>query len=143
MASSGRMLLSHNFTLSDGAVAVLTREQFVNVFKNGLPGLEVSALDHPHWSVAVSYSETEPAAVGQQVAEALARYRRGCSHTVAALGGQKTTPATSAAGLQTGEWGVDVVETKDLSDFLQQIGWDAAVAARPADQIFRIEVPIA
>ncbi|MEL7009905.1 MAG: DUF2656 family protein, partial [Cyanobacteria bacterium J06588_4] len=57
------------------------------------------------------------------------------------LGGKKTTPATSMSptSLQTGEWGVDVVETAQADAFLASINWDSLSANKPSDGIFRLD----
>lgn len=144
----GRMLLSHNFTLTDGDVHPLSREEFAEVFSKGLAaqaGIECVLIDNPHWVVDVSYETGRyvPAEVGQLCADALAKYRQ--EHQtegiyVLALGGKKTTPPTGAPpSLQTGEWGVDVVETATPREFLEEINWEKLAGAKPADDIFQIE----
>lgn len=144
----GRMLLSHNFTLTAGDVHPLSREEFAEVFSKGLTaqvGIECVLIDNPHWVVDVSYETSRyvPAEVGQLCADALAKYRQ--EHKtegiyVLALGGKKTTPATGAPpSLQTGEWGVDVVETATPREFLEEINWEQLAGAKPADDVFQIE----
>ena len=51
------------------------------------------------------------------------------------------TPPTSSApdALQPGEWGVDVVETADGNTFLQAIAWEATIASKSADSVFKVE----
>ena len=63
--------------------------------------------------------------------------------TILVLGGIKTTPAASPSpdGLQPGNWGVDVVETLSGDTFLRSIGWDAAIAQKPADSVFKVVPP--
>ncbi|MEM6451885.1 MAG: DUF2656 family protein [Cyanobacteria bacterium P01_D01_bin.105] len=147
----GRMLLSHNFTLTHDEVHPLSREEFAQVFVQGLgnhSGVQATLISHPHWVVDVSYETGRytSAQVGQMCAEALATYRKQHNNegfTVMALGGEKTTPATGAPpSLQTGEWGTDVVETADPGEFLAEINWDKLAGAKPSEQIFRIDVSI-
>ena len=147
----GRMLLSHNFTLTEGNVHPLNREEFAEVFAQGLSnhsGISASLIDNPHWVVDVSYETARytPAQVGQLCAETLATYRKqnqADGFTVMALGGEKTTPATGAPpSLQTGEWGIDVVESVNPQDFLDAINWDKLAGAKPPEQIFRIDVSV-
>jgi len=142
------MLLSHNFALVEGEVHALNREQFAEVFTKGLSGTEdinCALIDNPHWIVEVNYNSEKysPTAVGQQCADALTAYRKEHNNkgfTVMALGGVKNTPATSPApSLQTGEWGVDVVETLNAEEFLEEINWDKLAGAKPAEDIFRID----
>ncbi|MGD1896394.1 MAG: DUF2656 family protein [Phormidesmis sp.] len=150
-ATLGRMLLSHNFTLPEAEVHPLNREEFADVFVKGLSdvaGIESAPIDNPHWVVEVSYSSEKytPTAVGQQCADVLAEYRktRGAKgFTVMALGGVKNTPATGPSpSLQTGEWGVDVVETRDPEEFLEEINWDKLAGAKPTEDIFRIDCAV-
>ncbi|MFK8186043.1 MAG: DUF2656 family protein [Phormidesmis sp.] len=147
----GRMLLSHNFTLTQGDVHPLNREEFAAVFAQGLSahsGITAGLIDNPHWVVDVSYEAARytPAQVGQMCAEILATYRKGHNSkgfTVMALGGEKTTPPTGAPpSLQTGEWGVDVVESANTEEFLEEINWDKLAGAKPPEQIFRIDVSV-
>ncbi len=147
----GRMLLSHNFALTAGEVHPLNREEFVEVFTNGLADnadVRCSAIENPHWVVEVRYeaSKLAPKDVGQLCVDAIATYRtehKKDGFYVMALGGEKTTPPTgSHLSLQTGEWGVDVVETADREEFLAEINWDKLAGAKPAEQIFRIDQAI-
>ncbi|MEL6940209.1 MAG: DUF2656 family protein [Cyanobacteria bacterium J06598_1] len=149
--AKGRMLLSHNFALLEGEVHPLNREEFAEVFIQALSdqaGMECALIDNPHWIVEVKYDAEKyaPADVGQQCADTLATYRK--SHnkkdfTVMALGGVKNTPATSPSpSLQTGEWGVDVVEALDPKEFLEEINWEMLSGAKPAEDIFRIDVAV-
>ena len=147
----GRMLLSHNFTLTEGEVHPLNREEFAEVFSQGLSdhtGISASLINNPHWVVEVSYESARytPAQVGQMCAEALAAHRKkhkAESFTVMALGGEKTTPPTGAPpSLQTGEWGTDVVETANPQEFLDEINWDKLAGAKPSEQVFRIDVSV-
>ena len=143
------MLLSHNFDLTDGRLPWLDRAAFTAVFKNGLaalPELQVQSVDNPHWVVEVRFPAAMSAAsVGELCVEALVQERRSAlspNTNVPAwllLGGLKTTPPTSSNGLQTGEWGVDVVETADAAQFLAGLGWDATVAQRDPSTIFKVQ----
>lgn len=153
----GRMLLSHNFALPEGAVRSINREEFAEVFtrffaqgsaqgeSNTYDDVNCASIDNPHWIVELRYpmSEYSPAAVGELVVEALASYRQNQSAKgfyVMTLGGMKTTPPTGALpALQAGEWGVDVVETRSPADFLAEINWDKLAGAKPEEQIFKIE----
>ena len=58
------------------------------------------------------------------------------------LAGKKTTPPLSdnPESLQTGQWGVDLVETASASSFLRQIGWLEKTANQDEDQVFKIEL---
>ena len=145
------MLLSHNFTLTKGDVHPLNREEFAEVFAQGLSdhsGIHASLIENPHWVVDVAYESARytPGQVGQMCAEVLATYRKRNSasgFTVMALGGEKTTPATGAPpSLQTGEWGVDVVESAEPEEFLEEINWDKLAGAKPPEQIFRVDVSV-
>jgi len=147
----GRMLLSHNFTLTKGEVHPLNREEFADVFAKGLSdhsGVSASLIDNPHWIVEVSYEAARytPTQVGQMCAETLATYRKEHKKegfTVMALGGEKTTPPTGALpSLQSGEWGTDVVETAEPQEFLDEINWDKLAGTKPSDQVFRINVSV-
>jgi hypothetical protein len=149
--SPARMLLSHNFALSKSDVHPLNREQFAAVFSQGLAGqtgIDCSAIDNPHWIVEVRYdaSQYSPQAIAQRCANTLATYRKNDKKEdfyIMALGGVKTTPATSAPpSLQTGEWGVDVVETASPEAFLAELNWDKLAGAKPPAEIFRIDQPV-
>ena len=147
----GRMLLSHNFTLTEGEVHPLNREEFAQVFTKGLSdhsGISAQLINNPHWVVEVSYEAARytPNQVGQMCAETLAAHRKENKKdgfTVMALGGEKTTPPTGEPpSLQTGEWGTDVVETADPQAFLEEINWDKLAGAKPPEQVFRIDVSV-
>jgi Protein of unknown function (DUF2656) len=149
--AQGRMLLSHNFDLADGRVPPLARDQFAAVFIDGLAAdstVQCCLIEHPHWIVEILFPAdgVSPAQIGESCAQALAAHRR--SHAanplpdILILGGIKTTPATSAAptALQPGEWGVDVVETPSAEQFLLGMGWESAIADKPSDRIFKVEL---
>ena len=105
-------------------------------------------IDNPHWIVEVSYDAEKytPTEVGKQCSNTLASYRQKNNNkdfTVMALGGVKRTPSTSPPpSLQTGEWGVDVVEARDPNMFLEEINWDHLSGAKPAEDIFRIDCAV-
>ena len=158
------MLLSHNFALSNagsntrsssaessGEVHPLNQEQFAEIFLTrlgGHDGIDCAPIDNPHWVVEVSYDADRYSAkeVGQLCADTLAQYRierKEENFYVMALGGVKTTPPTGKPpSLQTGEWGVDVVETASPEEFLEEINWDKLAAAKPAEAVFRIDRPV-
>ena len=129
--STGRMLLSHNFNLRNNELPALTREEFAQVFIDGLQGKEnikCSSIDNPHWVVEIIFltNQFEPKQIGQICGDILTNHRKSQQPDSKAmidtliLGGRKTTPATSMSpnSLQIGEWGVDVVETIQADVFL-------------------------
>lgn len=144
------MLLSHNFDITPDVLPALSREEFCEVFQSGLkpyPKLHSRLLDHPHWTVEIVFATPEfsPQQVGELCAQALAELRLpqttlGTHPDILILGGLKTTPPTSDSpdALQPGEWGVDVVETRSGDAFLKGIAWEATIAQRPADGIFKV-----
>ncbi|HIK06199.1 MAG TPA: DUF2656 domain-containing protein [Trichormus sp. M33_DOE_039] len=156
------MLLAHNFDVSSEIVPALSREEFAEVFQAGLSAyehLQCRLVNHPHWTVEILFptNEFSPQQVGNLCAQALAEKRRttvGRSPSqqistdtfpeILILGGIKTTPPTSDSpdALQPGNWGVDVVETRSGEAFLQAIAWDATIAQKPADSIFKVELKV-
>ena len=144
------MLLSHNFDITSDVLPALSREEFCEVFRLGLtpyPTLHCRLLNHPHWTVDIVFSTPEfsPQQVGELCAQALAEARTSqltsdIQPDILILGGLKTTPPTSDSpdALQPGEWGVDVVETRSGDAFLVGIAWEATIAQRPADGIFKV-----
>lgn len=151
--TTGRMLLSHNFDISDNRVSPLSREQFTEIFIAGFRDLETvkcRLVNNPHWIVEILFpiNELTPPQIGEKCAHILKKQR--IEHLSAEqslpdiliLGGIKTTPATNPSpdALQTGEWGVDVVETASAAQFLPKIGWEAAIAEKPADTVFKVEL---
>ena len=60
------------------------------------------------------------------------------NHNILALGGRKDNPASPGSPLKEGFWGVDVVETVDVDNFLKSIDWAGLKATRPADAVFEI-----
>lgn len=151
MTATTRMLLSHNCTLPEGTVSLLSRDDFANVFIAGLaayPDIQCSAVDNPHWMVEVLFDaqQKSPTDVAKLCAHSLS-FRRLAEpdkavdgHTVMLLGGVKTTPVmgTSPTSLQPGEWGVDVVETVAPEQFLAGLNWDTVTASKPPEQIFKV-----
>ena len=149
MTATTRMLLSHNCTLSEGQVFPLSRDDFAQVFIDGLKDhadIQCSLIENPHWIVEVLFNNQAPTDVAKLCAQTLAARRIAepnkqiQRHTVMLLGGIKTTPAmgTSPTSLQPGEWGVDVVEAVAPDQFLAGLNWDTVTANKPSDQIFKV-----
>jgi Protein of unknown function (DUF2656) len=143
------MLLSHNFDLSTDIVPTLSRAEFFEVFQSGLSAYQTihcRLINHPHWTLEIRFAvpEFSAAQIGELCATALAearlpQLRSETKPAILILGGLKTTPPTPQPdALQPGEWGVDVVETLSSDSFLQGIGWDATVAQKPPDTIFKV-----
>lgn len=148
--SQGRMLLSHNFDVSSDVVPALCREAFCAVFQEGLSDpIQCRLVNNPHWVVEVLFpsNELSPLQVGQLCAGVLVAKRRSelrGTAEVLVLGGIKTTPATSDSpdALQSGNWGVDVVETASAAKFLEAIAWEATTAQKPAESVFKVVMPL-
>ncbi len=149
----GRMLLSHNFNLTDNVFPELSREEFCQVFVEGLSdceNLECRLINNPHWMVEILYplSQFSAAEVGELCAKALHQKRRIQINSdrqmpdILVLGGIKTSTAINPSpnSLQPGEWGVDVVETAEAEKFLDAIAWENTIASRPADSIFKVAI---
>ncbi|NMG05931.1 DUF2656 domain-containing protein [Brasilonema sp. UFV-L1] len=147
------MLLSHNFNVSDNSVPELSREQFATIFIEGFSdeeNIKCRLVDNPHWILEILFSidELSPQLLGDRCAKILAQKRReqlSCEQPlpdILVLGGMKTTLAINPApeSLQPGQWGVDVVETPSIKQFLQAIAWEATIAQKPADSIFKVEL---
>ncbi len=143
-----RMLLSHNFTLTESEVHPLNRAEFVEIFVKALDdqtGIDCTPIENPHWVVEVRYetSRYSPLKVGQLCLDALASYRidhESKGFQIMALGGLKTTPPTGAPpALQTDEWGVDIVETRDPNMFLEEISWDKLTGTKPSESVFKVD----
>jgi hypothetical protein len=144
-----RFLLSHNFNIPTTLAPALTVDEFCAAFATYLDQhlaapCTVAPINHPHWRCEVTV-EAPPIAVGQALVAALGQARSqqlhgSIAYQILALGGLKTTPATSPdpTALQPGEWGVDVVETLDPQAFLTTLGWDKLVAGRSADEMFQV-----
>lgn len=146
------MLLSHNFDLRHSELPALKREDFAQVFIDGLEGkegIECSYIENPHWVVEIVFpaDKYEPKEIGRMCGEILTDKRKSqqpngkLTTDTLTLGGRKTTPATSMSptSLRTGEWGVDVVETLQADAFLASIDWDSLSADKPSDGIFKLE----
>lgn len=140
-----RMLLSHNFNLTDDRLPALSRSQFCAIFQQGLDrAYRCQPVESPHWVLEISIpSDSNPHQAGLAVAETLAQARAAVME-ILILGGIKTTPATSSlpGALQPGEWGVDVVETADGEEFLRSIDWATTVASRASDSYFEVRRPV-
>jgi Protein of unknown function (DUF2656) len=146
----GRMLLSHNFDITDGSLPALSRAKFAKIFSTGFLNtsqINCRLIDHPHWIVEILFPLDRPLiAVGSECANILAQYRQqatGNRTDILVLGGVKTTPPTSADpdALQPDQWGVDIVETLNSDQFLTSINWAATIAQKPVNQIFQVELP--
>jgi hypothetical protein len=148
--STGRMLLSHNFNLSNQELPTFQKSEFAEIFIQGLPeNVKCSLIDNPHWVVEIIFpvDEFEPQEIGQMCGQILTNKRKSqqpdspVAIDTLILGGKKATPATSTAptSLQTGEWGVDVVETAQADAFLAVINWQNLTAGKSGDLIFKIE----
>jgi Protein of unknown function (DUF2656) len=145
-----RMLLSHNFDINDSKTPALSREAFTQVFIDGFsshPEIKCRQVDNPHWIVEIVCVAgfLSPQQVGEKCAQILSHSRSkslgSLDFDILALGGIKTTPATSNSpdALQANQWGVDVVETKSGEQFLRSIFWDTTIAGKPTDTIFKAE----
>jgi len=148
----GRMLLSHNYNLSNNELPPLSREAFAQIFIDGLQAkssIDCRLIENPHWVVEIIFPTAEfaPQEIGQMCGDILTTNRKSkqtdyklITDTLI-LGGKKTTLASSASptSLQIGEWGVDVVETVQADVFLAEINWDVMIADKPQDGIFKLE----
>jgi Protein of unknown function (DUF2656) len=138
-----RFLLSHNYSITPDLAPPLSVADFCSAFATAFSADRVQALSHPHWRCEIiSDRHTNPDTIGPALAQALADYRRTqlnapLGYQILVLGGLKTTPATSPAALQPGEWGVDIVETLDGDAFLAALGWEQLIAGKPAGEIFQ------
>ena len=150
--NQGRMLLSHNFNLTNNELPALSRAEFAQIFIDGLinqANINAKLIENPHWTVEIIFANTEFTAteVGQICSQILVAKRQTqqtespTKTDTLFLGGKKTTPAMSSSptSLQTGEWGVDVVETLSAQNFLDGLQWDVVTASKPADGIFKVE----
>lgn len=151
--STERMLLSHNFNLRNNELPALIREDFAQVFIDGLQGqnnIKCSYIQNPHWVVEIIFDpeKFQPQEIGQMCGDILVSKRKNqqpdskSTTDTLILGGRKTTPATSMSptSLQLGEWGVDVVETLQAEAFLAEIAWEKMIADKPSEDIFKIEL---
>ncbi|MCC3587404.1 DUF2656 domain-containing protein [Microcoleus sp. PH2017_30_WIL_O_A] len=151
-SGTGRMLLSHNFDMQEGIFPTLSREDLTLVFAEGLsqyPGIKCRQLNHPHWMVEVLFSTNDfaPLQVGEFCAESLVNKRMSQGKVddnfpdVLILAGLKKTPPLSSdvEALQTGEWGVDVVETASAESFLMAMGWEEKTSGKSIEDVFKVE----
>lgn len=151
-SGTGRMLLSHNFDISQDVFSKLSREEFTLVFTEGLsqyPQIKCRQLNHPHWMVEVLFSTDafSPPQVGEFCAQALLDKRMSQGKTddsfpdILILAGLKKTPPLSsdADALQPGEWGVDVVETQSAESFLVAMEWEEKTAGKSIEDVFKVE----
>jgi hypothetical protein len=79
--STGRMLLSHNFNLRNNELPALNREEFAQVFIDGLQGKEIikcGLIDNPHWVVEIVFptDQFEPKEIGQICGDILISKRK-------------------------------------------------------------------
>ncbi len=143
-----RMLLSHNFDLGEGDIPALSRTAFTEIFTIALQDCaQCREVNNPHWIVEVLFDAMEitPAQMGDRLVKALSEFRRSSLDASVAmpefvvLGGLKTSPPTSPSpdALQPNQWGVDVVETRIVAAFLAGLNWEAAIADRPPEGIFK------
>ena len=151
---TGRMLLSHNFNLYNNELPALNREQFAQVFIDGLKGkdnITCRYIENPHWIVEIIFptQEFEAQEIGQICGEILTSKRKKdlaeskLTTDSLILGGKKTSPVANNLPntLQPGEWGVDVVETAEADAFLTAINWEILIEGKSSDDIFRIDFP--
>ncbi len=156
--STSQMLLSHNFDLGSGPIPALCREEFTAVFSDGFsdrPILQCQAVNNPHWILELKFDTEAWTAeqLGQACAHLLRQHRQQqlAGHpnasallpTVLILGGIKITSPTSDSpiALQTGEWGVDVVETANGDRFLESIHWHTTISQKDPTTIFKVVMP--
>ena len=146
-----RYLLSHNHDIADSVAPAITPQDFTTLFQNAMAAAsledgQVTAVDHPHWRSELKASPS-PVSVGEFLAQALKTYREDqlgqpIEYKILILGGLKTTPATSSSpnALQTGEWGVDIVETPNSDNFLAKINWAGIVSPRDPQEVIEVIV---
>jgi hypothetical protein len=150
-SGTGRMLLSHNFDIPEGVFPPLSREDLTLVFVEGLsqyPQIKCRQLNHAHWMVEVLFShDFSPPEVGEFCAEALVNKRMSQGKVddsfpdILILAGFKKTPPLSddPEALQTGHWGVDVVETASAESFLMAMGWEEKTSGKSIEDVFKVE----
>lgn len=148
-----RMLLAHNFNLSQEELPPLNREEFAQVFIDGLQSqdnISCSLINNPHWVVEILFPKDDFVAkeIGAICGQILLEKRQKQKSNnqimpdILILGGKKTSPpiSTSPTSLQPEEWGVDVVETNSAATFLDSIEWELKTSKRPIENIFKIEL---
>jgi hypothetical protein len=97
--------------------------------------------------VLFSTAAFSPPQVGEFCPQSLADKRMSQGKTdnfffdILILAGLKQTPPLSsdADALQTGEWGVDVVETQSVESFLMAMGWEEKTAGKSIEDVFKVE----
>ncbi len=149
---TGRMLLSHNFDISNDIFPELSLQEFTQVFIEGLSqydGVKCRQVNHPHWMVEILFPKNSfsPPTIGEMCATALVNTRMSQKNKddslpdILILAGLKTTPPLSDSPdtLQPGEWGVDVVETTSAEKFLTELGWEEKTAGKTIDRVFKVE----
>jgi len=140
-----RFLLSHNRQIDAPELPPITAQQLAaGLRRHWGDGLEAMPLEHPHWMVALQADQTAEA-MAERLLQAWRALRPGngqggttLQHQLLALGGRKDQPAAPGAALQWGDWGVDVVETRDAEAFLAAIHWDDLKQGRPVDGVFEL-----
>lgn len=154
-STQGRILIAHNFNISDQLIPELSRDEFAICLIEGFNGdadINCSAVNHPHWIVEVLFdaNQRSPLSIGTICVQQLANQRKTQKSNnssplhILALGGMKTTPAmsSSATSLQPGEWGVDLVETASAEQFLKSIDWETTIASKPPENIFAFQLDL-
>ncbi|MEM1367389.1 MAG: DUF2656 family protein [Cyanobacteria bacterium P01_H01_bin.15] len=151
VTASGRMLISYNFDVDPAQLPPLSSSEFVAALQQGLssePEITCQPLEHPHWLAEIQFplSQFAPPRIGELCVSAIANQRSSnkSAPVTLALGGIKTTPATSPnpAALQEGNWGVDLVETVSKDIFFLKVNWTTLIAGKSPDQIFEAEYSI-
>ena len=143
-----RMLISHNFDLSEETFRKFSREEFTQIFADGFsqyPEVKCRQVNHPHWIVEILFPNSvfSPPQIGEVCASALAQSRNSTPRRdILILGGLKKTPPLSDSPdtLQSGEWGVDGVETLSADKFLSAIAWDEKTAGKTIENVFKVEL---
>ena len=135
-------VLSHNLQIQSPTVPAFELQQLAEgLCRNTRLEISTEVLSHPHWLLSVT-SEASPTELAQDLADAWLKLRGEMkhedNHNILALGGRKDNPASPGSPLKEGFWGVDVVETVDVDNFLKSIDWAGLKATRPADAVFEI-----
>lgn len=133
-------VLSHNLQVSSEGLPSLSAQELASGLKAHSQRITFAeALDHPHWLVKLEAEGTVHEIADDLVASWRA-FRAVCGHDSAhhllALGGRKDAEGAPGSPLQSGSWGVDVVETLDGDAFLKAINWEGLKAGRPEDGVF-------
>lgn len=135
-------VLSHNLQLQSASAPAFDLQLLADgLTRHTKHSITTSVLSHPHWLLSLE-GDAMPTELAEDLVSAWMKFRaelmQDIDHVVLALGGRKDTPASPGSPLQEGFWGVDVVETKDATTFLQAINWPALKSGRPADAVFEI-----